>query len=70
MEILETGMEGKLMVYVEEAEKKLIDRLFRLKPPTGTYYRKGAKFAYHWLLHPLTVAKLRLKQPVIKLPPE
>lgn len=71
IEVYETGIHGKTMVYVEEdGNMKLIDHLFAIKQPTGIYYRKGKKIGYHWLLHPITVDKLKLGLAVQKLPPE
>ena len=72
IEILETGISDKLMVYVEiDGNMDILDRLFRKKPPVAIYYdNKGIKFAFHWLLHPITVGKLFPGQPVTKMPPE
>lgn len=72
VEIYETGIHGKTMVYVavEPKNQPLLKRLSSIKKAIGTYH-KGLKIVgYHWLLHPITVEKLKTGRPVIKLPPE
>lgn len=48
------------MVYVTKDEKKTIDQLYRIKKETAIYYKNGIKIAYHWILNPVTVARLKL----------
>ncbi len=48
------------MCYSTLEEKELNNKLLALKPPTGVYYQAGKKMAYHWILHPSTVAKLKI----------
>lgn len=62
IEVLETGSRDKVMVYVPVQETAIIRRLFNLKREAAQYYgRQGQLEAYHWLLSPVTVAKLRLE---------
>lgn len=56
------------MLYVTIDEKKLVNRLFSLKQKAAVYYErvKGnyRKIGYHWILSPITVAKLKLNIPI------
>ncbi len=48
------------MVYVTTDEKQLVDRLFNVKAPAAFYYKQGTKIGYHWNLHPITIAKMKI----------
>jgi hypothetical protein len=50
----------KKMVYATVDEKDFIDKMFRIKDAAATYYNKGKKAAYHWILNPITAAKLQI----------
>lgn len=50
----------KQMVYVTVDETDTVNRLFRQKEPAAIYYNKGKKEAYHWILNPVTIAKMQL----------
>lgn len=65
--LFETGIEGKIGVYVTMDEQVLIDRLERRKDLSAVYYRRGRPMAKHWLLNPITLARMGLDQPMEKL---
>lgn len=70
IEILETGIPNQLMVYVTVEERKVLERLFRIKQEAAIYYKQGYKIAYHWLLNPVTVQGLKLGLSVVRIRPE
>lgn len=73
IEALETEVPGKTMVYVTVDEKNVLDRLFRIKMPSGYYTDskdKGRPVAYHWLLNPITVKRRLPGLPTHRLPSE
>ena len=69
VEVYETGIHGKTMVYVgvEPQNQPLLNKLSTIKKATGTYHEGLKIVGYHWLLHPITVAKLKLDKQVVKL---
>jgi hypothetical protein len=61
IEVLETGNMDEQMVYASVDETSAIKCLFHAKAPTGEYFDgtdKGRCVGFHWLLHPIAVAKL------------
>ena len=50
------------MVYCTKDEKKLIERLRRIKKPDAEYFKgkkRLVKVGYHWKLHSITIGKLK-----------
>lgn len=71
VELLETGMEGKIMLYATPDERKVIRKARSYKGSAAEYMTKKGQFlAYHWLFRPSTIKKFRLALEVIKLPTE
>ena len=69
-QLFETG-QNSVMVYVEEkGNMNLVDRLFNKKEPAAIYYKNGVKFAYHRILHPITIKKMGIPGCIIKSKPE
>ena len=73
IEVYETGMFGKTMVYVMVDGLKAVEKLFKLRSEAAIYYdmrQKGKKIAYHWFLNPVTVKKMGWQDLIVPLPPE
>lgn len=71
VEVLETGMEGKIMLYVTPDERKVLRKARSLRKEAAIYFdRKEQILAYHWLFRPSTIKKFKLGIPVLKLATE
>lgn len=59
IESLSTGTYQQTMLYISVDERDLIDKLFKVDQP-AVYYRQGKRVGYHWLVNPITLAKLKM----------
>lgn len=60
IQVLKTGITGKLMVYLTSDEKETHRQLFSIRESDGAYYQNGARIASHWILDRETLSKLKL----------
>jgi len=72
VEFYETGIPSKIMAYVavEPENRKILERLSDIKQATATYHKGTRVVGYHWLLHPITVGKLKTDKEIIAVPVE